>query len=295
MRTSTVQLAFVLGVVLALWLRGPLRDHAVASTTYEDIYYLPPADWLPVLSMGYRHALADVLLIRSLVYVGEEYHQRGGADHVFDYMDGVLALDPRFEGAYHWVATAGLYQTEGIGREEVVRTLATLERGVAELPESGLLEWDLGATYAFEAPPYAESPAERDAWLLAGADHLMRASRLGAAPPWAVLSNARLLLRVGENERAIEHLEEMYSTVDDPTLREEIALRIAEMRNDTYANAFVEEADAIEERRLRELPYVHPELYFVLGPRPPADEVSSLRDGFAAHAFDDEIVLHEED
>lgn len=285
------RLLWVLGALIALWLRGGTRDHVRELTTYEDLYYLPATATLPVLSLGHGEALADILLIRSFVYVGDEFHHRGGADHVFDYMEAITTLDPKFEAAYHWVATAGLYQTEGITRHEIVRTIEFLEQGVRELPDSGLLQWDLGATYAFEAPPYASGPAERDAWLLAGAEHLMRAARAGTAPSWAVLSNARLLMRVGENQRAIEHLEEMYSTIDDPGLREEISLRIAELRNETYAAAFVEESDDTEERRLRELPYVHPDLYFVLGPRPPVDVTSSLRDGFAAHAFDDEVVL----
>lgn len=271
---------------------GP-RAHATASERYEDVYYLPPPHWLRVFALGHDAALCDLLWIRALIYTGDEMVNRGALVHVFDYTEAMLELDPSFESIYHWIATAGLYQPEAITRDEIVRTIELLEQGVARLPDSGRLQWDLGATYAFEAGPYASGPEERRAWLEAGAEHLMAAARLGAAPPWMALANTQLLLRVGERERAVEHLEEMYSTVEDAALRESIAARIAELRDSSYADAFVTESEDRENARIREFPYVHPDLYFILGPRPPVEVGSSLRDGFAAHVFDDELVLEE--
>lgn len=288
--TAYALVALAMGITLSL--RARSHDHATELETYEDIYYLPPAHWLPVFSLGHHAALTDLLWIRGLIYMGDEYRHRGAMNYVFDYTEAMLSLDPDFEALYHWIATAGLYQPEAIGRDEILRTLDLLERGVARMPESGQLQWDLGATYAFEAGPYARDDAERDAWRLAGAEHLMAAARLGAAPPWMVLTNTRLLMRVGENERAVEHLEEMYSAVDDPAVREEISIRIASLRNETYSSAFVEESEALEERRLRTYPFMPPSMYFLMGD--PADIDSSLRDGFAAHVFDDELSLVDE-
>jgi hypothetical protein len=288
---SRTLLAAVLCGLLALFLRRQVREHADRSVTYEDIYYLPPTWSLPVLSLGHDAALADLLWIRSLVYIGDEYEHRGALAYVFDYTDSVLALDPDFEAVYHWVASAGLYQPSEIGRDEILRTIEVLTRGVERMPGSGQLQWDLGATYAFESAPYALDDAERDEWRLRGIEHLMIATRLGAAPPWMTLSNAAMLMRVGANERAVEHLEEMYATIDDPAAQEEIAQRIATIRGETYSAAFIDEAEALEAARIRAFPYAHPHLYFLMGPRPPVDVDSSLRDGFATHAFDDEIEL----
>ncbi len=289
--STRASLIALLSALLALALLRPIREHARISTTYEDVYYVPPTSWLPLFSLGHDSALADVLWIRSLVYLGDEYRHAGALSHVFDYTDAILTLDPHFEAAYHWIASAGLYQPEEIGRPELLRTIEILTRGVERLPDSGQLQWDLGATYAFESSPYALDDAERDEWRLRGIEHLMIATRLGAAPPWMMLSNAAMLMRVGANERAIEHLEEMYASVDDANTREQIALRIAAIRGETYSTAFVGEAEAFEEARMQAFPYAHPHLYFLMGPRPPVDVDSSLRDGFAAHAFDDEIEL----
>lgn len=288
--TTRATLVAVLCALLALYVRSGARVHAATSTTYEDVYYAPPPAWLPVIGLGHREALADLMWIRSLVYIGDELSHRGGLDHVFQYVDAIVTLDPDFEAAYHWIASAGMYQPRDVGRDELLATIAILERGVERLPESGQLHWDLGATYAFESSPYAENDAEREEWRLRGIEELMIATRLGAAPPWMTLTNASMLMRVGASERAVEHLEEMYATLEDAAMRDEIAARIATLRGETYSAAFVDESEAIEDARMHELPYVHPHFYFLAGPRPPVSD-DALRDGFAAHAFDDEIVL----
>jgi len=292
---TRASLALILLALLSLVLRRPAREHAASTQTYEDIYYLPPPSWLPVLSLGYQSALLDLLWIRALVYVGDEFGHAGAMRYVFDYTESMLVLEPDFEPTYHWIASAGLYQTAEITRDDLLRTVALLERGVERLPNSGQLQWDLGATLAFESSPFAIDDAERDEWRLQGLEHLMIATRLGAAPPWMALSSASMLMRVGANERAVEHLEEMYATIDDVAVRDSIAARIADLRGESYSAAFIDEADALEDARRREFPYAHPHMYFLVGSRPPIDVDSSLREGFAAHAFDGELELGEED
>lgn len=289
----TASLLALLAMLVASAFRAPARRHSASSDTYEDVYYLPPPSWLPVLSLGYQSALLDLLWIRALVYVGDEFGHAGAMRYVFDYTESMLVLEPDFEPTYHWIASAGLYQTADITRDDLLRTIRLLERGVERLPDSGQLQWDLGATLAFEVGPYAKSDGERDDWRLQGIEHLMIATRLGAAPPWMVLSSASMLTRIGANERAVEHMEEMYATLDDPETRAVLAERIAAIRGETYSTAFVDASEAAEVERRENLPYGHPHLYFLLGPPPDID--ASLRDGFAAHAFDDEIVLREPD
>lgn len=277
----------------ALRLRGAANAHLVATTAYEDIYYLPPPGALRVAALGHDAALADLLWIRALIYTGDEYTHLGGLRYVFAYTDALLTLDPDFRAVYHWIASAGTYQPEAITIDEVQATLAILERGVARFPDDGELAWDLGATYAFELPAFLATDEERADARLRASPHLMRAARLGAAPPWMMLSNATLLSRIGRAERAVEHLEEMYATVDDPSLRAQIAARIAALRTESHASAFVEMSEAEEGARLRAYPWVHPAMYHLLGPRPAVDVAASLRDGFAAHAFDEGTALED--
>lgn len=290
LRTLVPLVLLVLGLG-ALRLRGAANAHLALTTSYEDVYYLPPPSALHALSLGHDEALADLLWIRALIYTGDEYTHAGGLRYVFEYTEALLALDPDFRAVYRWIASAGTYQPEAISIVEVRTTLELLERGVARFPDDGELAWDLGATYAFELPQYLETDEEREDARLRATEHLMRASRLGAAPPWMMLSNATMLTRVGRAERAVEHLEEMYGTVDDPSLRAEIAARIAALRDDAHADAFVEASEAAEEARMRDLPWMHPAMYFLLGPRPAVDVDANLREGLGRMAFDEELLL----
>src|SRR4051812_14264963 len=97
------KVGFILGVCLLAaairWTRlQAFADHQQAQR-YEDVYYLPPAEWLPAMSLGYTSALADLLWCRTLIYFGEEIGARGAVRHLFQYTDAVLALDPDYRSA----------------------------------------------------------------------------------------------------------------------------------------------------------------------------------------------------
>ncbi|MFN9813937.1 MAG: hypothetical protein ACK6CU_30355 [Deltaproteobacteria bacterium] len=259
-----IPLTLVLAAAAAGARASASADH-LASQTYEDVYYVPPADWLPALSLGHTEALADLLWCSALVYQGEDIVHGGGLDHVFEYTDAILALDPDFRGVYVWISSAGIYSSEGVTESDMERTLAIVRRGRERFPQDGELAWVLGATLTFEAPPY--TPEERrEAVRLEGLEHLMVAARLGAAPEWLVLSNTSMLANLGRAERAIEHLEEMYALVHDESVRASIAERIEQVRSDAYGAAFVEANERLERERLRTFPYVSPDLYVLLAP-----------------------------
>lgn len=268
-------------------LRARATEQLVASQTYEDVYYLPPPDWLPALSLGHREALADLLWMRALVYFGSEMVERGALAHVYDYTEAMLALDPDFRAVYRWIGTAGVYRPGAITAGDVEGAVEIMRRGMERAPDDGQLAWILGATLAFELPPLLDDDAERDAARAEGADYIAIATRLGAAPQWAVLSSATILQRVGRAESAVRHLEDMYAMVSDPSLRAEIEAGIAAMRDQAYAEAFVEASRDEERRWLRDMPYVDRDLYFLLGEAPGDDWRSSFREGFAAGALDE--------
>ena len=245
--------------------RGVASSEHAAAQTYEDVYYVPPPHWLRILSSGYDGALADLLWCSALVYQGDELIHSGGLDHVFEYAEAILSLDPDFRAVYVWISSAGLYSPAGVTESDMSRTLDIVRRGRQRYPEDGELAWILGATLAFEAPPHTPE-ARRDAVRLEGLEHLAVAARLGAAPDWLVLSNTSMLARLGQADRAIEHLEEMYALVSDEQVRAEIAQRIEQVRSDAYGAAFVEANERLERERLQTLPYVSPDLYLLLAP-----------------------------
>lgn len=281
-RASTLLtfLCLCVAVVGMRALRLRSMAHYLGTQRYEDIYYLPPPAWLEVFSLGHREALAGLVWARALVYFGEEVRHQGEVRHVFDYAEAIVTLDPDFRAAYAWVGSAAIYRTGSVTEADVRRAISYLERGARRFPNDGQLAWNLGATYAYELPPLLADERAREEAKRIGTEHLEVAARLGAGPPWLVLANASQLRRLGQTEQAIRHLEEMYSTVRDPETRDQIEAQLGALRSQAYAEALRRTVEELEQRRRRDFPYVGPDLFLLLGPRPPVDEAALLGGGF---------------
>jgi len=257
----------VAALVVALagvWsLRGRAMEQYLHTQTYEDIYYLPPPAWLQVMSLGYRRALADLIWLRALIYFGDEFENRGAVKHVFNYGESMLALDPDFRRVYRWVGVAGVYTPTGSPPEFMERAIDVLRRGVERFPEDGQLAWDAGATIMYELLPHRpKDDPDRERLRTEGTEHMMAAARLGAGPDWLVITNASALRKLGEKERELHHLEEMYAMVRDPVVKGQIEVRLSQLRDEAYAEAFRRANQEFEERRKAEFPYLPPALYF---------------------------------
>lgn len=232
---------------------------------YEDIYYLPDAKWLPVLSLGFRQALAGLIWCKSLVYFGEELGQRGAVKYVFSYTDAVLALDPSFRSAYQWVATAAIYRPVDVSMTNGLRAAGYLERAVQRWPNDGELRWDYGSLLRFELAPLETDPARKRALLEKASPQLEAAARLGAGPPWLALNNADLLNKLGKAEQAIRQLEDMHGTVQSDEVRQEIERRLLELRTHSYVEAMKVANAEFESARLQSYPYLSPGLFMLVG------------------------------
>ncbi len=263
---SLLALVLFVGVAAGVGsLRRRAMDQYLATQTYEDIYYLPPPDWLQVMSLGHRRALADLIWLRALIYFGDELENRGAVKHVFNYGESMLALDPDFRRVYRWVGVVGVYTPTGSPPEFIERAIDVLRRGVERFPDDGELAWDAGATITYELlPNLPKDDPDREHLEAEGNDYMMTAARLGAGPPWLVLTNASSLRKLGEKDLELRHLEEVYALVRDPTVKSQIEVRISQLRDQAYAEAFRKANEEFEQRRLREFPYLPPTLYLLV-------------------------------
>lgn len=254
----------LIAALAGVWsLRSCAMNQYLATQTYEDIYYLPPPDWLEVMSLGYRRALADLIWLRALVYFGDEFMNEGEVKHVHNYGESMLKLDPDFRRVYSWVGVAGVYTPKGSPPEFIEQAVDVLRRGVERFPDDGELAWDAGATIMYELLPHLPKDEPSRARLEAeGNEHMMAAARLGAGPDWLVITNATALRKLGENDRELRHLEEMYALVRDPEVKAEIEVRLSQLRDEAYAEAFRRANEEFEERRIAEFPYMPSGLYF---------------------------------
>lgn len=275
MRTALLVLVSVLCGAVTYGARTAATAHYFATQQYEDVYYVPPPEWLPVFSAGYDEALADVLWMRALVYFGDEVRHRGEVAHVFDYADAILTLDPAFRHAYRWVGTASIYRTGTVDPEDVRRAVSYLERGSRAFPDDGEMAWDYGATLLYELVPVLEDAAEKDHYRQLAVEPLETAARKGAGPAWLALTNATQLRRLGRTEQAVRHLEEMYATVQDPDTREQIGLQLENLRSRAYAEALAHANQELETNRMRDYPYLDTALYLLVGERIAFDAVEA--------------------
>ncbi|HEX6245935.1 MAG TPA: hypothetical protein VFZ61_33650, partial [Polyangiales bacterium] len=208
---------------------------------------------------------ADLIWCRSLVYFGEELLHRSGIRYVFDYTDAVLALDPDFRSAYTWIVTAALYRPRDVSHEDGLRAAAYVKRAIARWPNDGELHWRYGSVLRFELAPLLSAGPEKDRLIGMAAPHLAIAASLGAGPPWLALNSSSLLQRLGKNEQAIRHLEEVYGTVQDPLTKRRIEEQLTHLRSKTFVEALKAANEEFERRRAASYPYLSPQLYLFVG------------------------------
>lgn len=251
---------------------------------YEDIYYLPSADWLRAFSLGFHDALADLIWCRSLVYFGEELGQRGEVKHVFEYTDAILTLDPDFREPYRWVAMAAIYRPKEVSMADGLRAAEYLHRAVQRWPSDGELHWDYGSLLRFELAPLERDRARKQQLIERAAPHLEIAARKGEGPPWLALNSADLLNKLGRTEQAIRHLEELYGTVRDESVKQEIEQRLTQLRTESYVVALKEAHEQLERSRAASYPYLSQDLFLLVGERK-TDRERWLADGFLPEEF----------
>jgi len=284
------------GLCLLIFVVRELRLGAFAahheSERYEDIYYLPPASWLPVLSFGYGDALADLIWCRSLVYFGEQLGQQGAVKFAFDYTDAVIALSPDFRQAYRWAAIAALSRPAGTALKDGLRGAAYLEQALRRWPKDGQLHWDYGSLLRFELAPLLPPGAEKDRLLGMAAPHLATAASLGAGPAWLALNSSALLEKLGRNDQAIRHLEEVYGTVQDDSTKRKIEERLASLRSQSFVAALRAATEGFEQSRADSYPYLDPGLFLLVGPRSDAGWLELVSRGFLSR---DETLVDEEE
>jgi len=276
----------VLALCLLAFAARTLRLQAFAAhqhgQRHEDIYYLPPPDWLPSMSFGYTSALADLLWCRSLVYFGEELAQKSPAKNLLQYTDAILALDPTFRAAYRWAATGIGFRLVPPTVEEVTQASEYLKRAVERWPQDGELRWDLASYLRFElAPRLSADPVRRDRVLAEAVPHMHVAVLKGAGPPWLALNNATLLSKLGQKEHAIRQLEEIYPTLNDEAVRAQVRDRIAQLQSESYAEAIQVAAGQFERERAENFPYLDGDMFLLVGPKVAPSYPAFVGDRFA--------------
>lgn len=231
-----------------------------------DSFYLPSARALQVGSLGYRHMLADLMWVKTLMYFGEEMNGPKRQTWLAAHAWRVIALDPDFELAYQWAGAAMLYGGRIIDNETVRASNEFYRAALRRFPHN----WKYPAALAFNLvyELKAESPEEAERNRREAIGLFQAASRMAGAPPYLRTFTITQLTKAGMNQLAAEYVREAYAAAADEEERRLLAQRLKELDKGEGAAILQFQQERLQESYNRTLPYGSLELYLHLGPRP---------------------------
>lgn len=269
-RTIATILLLVSAALLVARSRPAVATVAARVKARSDVYALPPARALTVLSFGYRAAVADYLWAHVLVTQGLRMNERRPFQYIVDYLDAINALDPKFREPYRLADSLLSFQVNDPNRQESIRQARRiLERGLAQRPFDAELHLNYGQFLAYIAPGMLSDSKEREAWIQAGIKALTRAMDLGGQNEfvaWRSLPVATILSRQGEVDAAIRFLERAYSIAEDEEARADIAQRLEALTQGKARTRELRFTREFDEVWRKDLPFAPRMVMSVLGP-----------------------------
>lgn len=206
-------LALLIALCAVIAVTAPRLDRSAAAHE-ADLIYLPRAEYLRPLSLGYTQVLADVLWFRTISYFGQ--HFRG--DRMYPWLaymcDLVTDLDPRAEYVYRF---CGMILPWEAGQSDA--GIRLLEKGIEALPDSWLLHYWIGFNYYFFKNDFETA-----------ASHMRQAALTPGAHPNTAQFAALLASEHQDPETTMRFLTEMQSEVESDEVREVVREQISMAR-----------------------------------------------------------------
>jgi hypothetical protein len=291
-------LCVLVGLTIVGLGRAPLATAHYGTKQGRDTYGLAPPEQMVVTSLGYRAAVADLILAHVLVSAGLHLQEKRLFEFAADYLDTVNALDPKFRDGYRFADAIITLQTVPVPKEKYYRARKILERGTRELPYDQELWSTAGQFLAYLAPAVMESDAERAEWRQEGARFLARACELIGSNeniPYRCYTAATLFSEGGNNEASRAFLKKMRLLVDDPELLEMIDFKLNKLEGQAAQHEARDRSTRFERWWRDDLPSLSRPGVAALGPRfdPFACARASGADVSCATSFRDKVERSE--
>lgn len=263
MRRLALSLVPVLLLAAMIGTHRHLERERASFPRDQDVLYLPPAQHLAPMSLGYREALADLIWIRAVVFAGD---RAGATNHewIMEYLEAIYLLAPAFRRPYAWGGVAFIYTGDHIDRAMVDRALALYDRALEHFPEDHELLFAAGMLLTRDVqslPGYTE--AERAAAMEEGAAYIRKAAAFGAPPLVRELA-ATLVSEGGADQLAIQFLETQLLQTEDENHRRLLRQKLEVAIGEAGLESLEQMRETFEEERKAERPYVPPDLYILI-------------------------------
>jgi hypothetical protein len=279
----------VVAVVCVRAVRSDLFDTNADINDKHDVYFLPAPEQVRLMSLGYQHALADVLWAHVMVSQGLHTFERRRFENLLLLYDAINELDPTWRTPYLMADALITFQSNQTPYEEIVRAREILERGAKQRPYDALIWLNLGQFVSFVAPSsyLDDRPDVAARWRREGVAYLQRAAELGGNDSnvsWQAIGGANILAKAGNLNEAVRFWERTKAATDDEELKEKIQAKL-----DIYVKQLDEherlrhEMNKKREQRFRELmtrdlPFIKIDMALVLGPPPQPARCAGLPD-----------------
>lgn len=215
---SSLTLVFVLvslmGLVLVSDRYLAVQHEALVSDEFSrEALYLPSGEGLQVLSLGYRSALAHYVWFTTLNYFGKHYESDGDYKWLFHRCDLVTRLNPYLQHVYKFCSLM-------LAWEQKVPELSIkiLSRAVGHFPSDWEFFYHRGFIYFFFLKDHE-----------LGRKDLIEAARLPGVPPGIASLATKKAIQEANREMAVDILQEMLSSANDPLVRDVIANRLRQL------------------------------------------------------------------
>lgn len=295
-RSPVLASILVLILAAACWLgaralSGYARSEQQSWPAGEGSTWLPPAEAAPIMAMGYRQLWADINWARVLVYHGNNWSDNPEFRYRYltQFLDTVIALDPKFERIYEWAAYSVTYQGGTVDQDEFLLSVEYLERGMEAFPDRYVYPWIAGIRYFVDIE--SDDPEQRQRYRERGAELIERAMSKPDAPENLALTAAGLRSKLGQKERALDNLRQVILSTDDPEAQQQLIATYQSLAGEDFPDEELRAKEELEQRWLDTLPFAPPNLYIVLGdpPSPVIDfgQLAMPRDLFSASLLED--------
>ena len=183
--------------------------------------YLPSADAVGALSLGHRSALADLFWIRAVLYFGAEVASRRSFEWLVEYLDVILALDPKFRDAYLWGGAVLVISNSVVKYEHVELANQLLEKGAERFPD----DFKIPEAAAANCSYYVKNPSEAEVVKLKACRK--KFIEIAASRPGSNMALMASALADGDEARACGLLIDAYFAEQaDPELRAQVENRM---------------------------------------------------------------------
>lgn len=242
---------------------------------FKDGYVLPQATYLKTMGLNFDTFTSSMVWIAGLLYYGEytlaPKKVRRSPEHLQDYTQTMIDIDPRYEEPYHWFASTYLFSRKKVEHEDLERINDFMDIAIQRFPTKSNYLYDAGMHYIGYS--VRRDPATRIKELEKGIDYLERASQFNNVSEDVPFTVGYMYRLKGSLERKLkgeavdseqdaqaqrQFYIDLYKTTTDTNLRGRLRKKLVAVGVPEEAIVKLEPAgqDKLQRRYARKRPYL---------------------------------------